>query len=92
MDRFAELDALSSAELHDRAFHYAQRHLDVKFFWQLLQAIPAAQAAGGDLAEADADVQSTSALVADLFDEDDGELADGLRPFYLDYLQKHPKA
>ena len=35
-----ELEALSTEELHDRAVKRAERHLDVKFFWSLLQAIP----------------------------------------------------
>ena len=36
------LDDLSTQELHDRAIHRAEKHLDVKFFWSLLQMIPAA--------------------------------------------------
>ena len=40
-----ELDALSSKELHDRAFSEAKRHMDVGFFWQLLRSLPAAEAA-----------------------------------------------
>ena len=34
-----DLDELSTKELHDRAVRYAERHLDVKFFWSLLKAI-----------------------------------------------------
>ena len=40
-----DLDALSTEELHDRAVARAERHLDVRFFWRLLQAIP--RRAGG---------------------------------------------
>lgn len=92
MDRSEELDQLSATELHDRAFHYAERHLDVKFFWQLLQAIPAAKAATGSLDESEEDIQHWTAAVHDLFSDDDGAMAEGLRPFYLEYLQRHPKA
>ena len=49
MTTFEELDALSSHELHDRAVKRAERHLDVKFFWRLLQEGTAADAADGDL-------------------------------------------
>ena len=40
-----ELENLSSKELHDRAFDVAKHHVDVGFFWRLLQALPAAEAA-----------------------------------------------
>jgi hypothetical protein len=45
------LDALPTKELHDRAVHHAERHLDVKFFWSLLELIPAAQAARSDVTQ-----------------------------------------
>ena len=32
------------------------------------------------------DVESAESLVFDAFAADDGKLADGLRPFYIDYL------
>jgi hypothetical protein len=37
-----DLDQLSSRELHDRAVKHARRHLDVKFFWNLIERLPAA--------------------------------------------------
>lgn len=92
MERAEELELLSSEELHDRAIRYAERHLDVKFFWQMLQTIPAAFSASGNQAESDEDIHHWSALVADAFKADEGELAESLRPFYLDYLLRHPKA
>ena len=83
------LDALSSEELHDLAVARAKRHLDVKFFWQLIQVLPAAEAASGHLDEADADVLKLSAHVDDVARSGDGEIGDQLRPFYLDYLRRH---
>jgi hypothetical protein len=83
------LDALSSRELHDIAVSRAKRHLDVRFFWQLIQMLPAAEAAAGHLDEADADVMRLSAHVDDVARSGDGEIGDQLRPFYLDYLRKH---
>jgi hypothetical protein len=64
----------------------------VKFFWELLRTVPAALAASGNQGESEEDIQHVTALVADAFRGDEGELAEGLRPFYLDYLQRHPKA
>jgi hypothetical protein len=83
------LDALSSQELHDRAVSYARRHLDVKFFWNLMGALPAAEAAAGKLDEAEADVMKLSAHVDDVAESGEGEVADLLRPFYIDYLRRH---
>jgi hypothetical protein len=83
------LDALSSKELHDRAIKRARHHLDVKFFYELMKLLPAAQAAAGDLDEAENDVFHLSAHVDDLTESGEGETADMLRPFYLDYLRRH---
>jgi hypothetical protein len=84
-----ELDRLSSKELHDLAVHHARRHLDVRFFWDLSSVLPVAEAAAGELDEADADLQTLSAHVDDLTDSGRGEVAERLRPFYLDYLRRH---
>jgi hypothetical protein len=83
------LERLSSAELHDLAVRHARRHLDVKFFWRLLQALPAAEAAAGQLDDAEADVQRISAHLDDITDSGRGETADMLRPMYLEYLHEH---
>lgn len=83
------LEDLSSKELHDLAVHRARRHLDVKFFYQLMANLPAAEAAAGEYDESDADVLKISAHVDDVTDSGEGEVADLLRPFYLEYLQKH---
>jgi hypothetical protein len=84
-----DLDRLSSSELHDLAVRRARRHLDVKFFWELLERLPAAEASAGELEEAEADVQRLSAHIDDITDSGRGEVAEALRPFYLDYLRRH---
>ena len=84
-----ELEQLSSAELHDRATRLAWRRLDVSFLWHLLSTIPEARAAAGDEARSEVDIMRPLALLNDLVDADQGELAEALRPLYIDYLVKH---
>ena len=85
----SELHDLSSGELHDRAMQKARRHLDVGFMWQVLRSLPAAQAAGGDVGEADHDITHVSALITDVLNtKEDPEALEGLRPLYIDYLSK----
>jgi hypothetical protein len=86
------LDELSTKELHDRAIHHAERHLDVKFFWSLLKLIPAAEAASGDVGEAEFDVQFSKGLISDALHSGDGELGEALRPVFIDYLRRHRAA
>jgi hypothetical protein len=83
------LEQLSSKELHDLAVSHARRHVDVRFFWELLKVLPVAEAAAGELDEAEADVASMIAHVDDITDSGQGEVAELLRPFYLDYLTRH---
>ena len=86
------LEELSTQELHDRAVHRAERHLDVKFLWSLLEVIPAAEAASGDTGEADYDIQFSKGLISDALHSGDGQLGEALRPLFIDYLRKHPDA
>ena len=85
----SDLEQLSSKALHDLAVSHARSHVDLKFFWDLLKFLPVAEAAAGELDEAEADVASVIAHVDDITDAGEGEVADQLRPFYLDYLQRH---
>ncbi len=84
-----DLDQLSTRELHDRAVHRAETHLDLKFFWSLLEVIPAAKTASGDVGEAEFDIESSRGLISDALHSGDGELAEALRPVFVDYLRKH---
>ena len=87
-----ELDTLSTEELHDRAVARAERHLDVRFFWRLLEAIPGAQAVAGDTGEAEYDVQFSKGLISDAMRSGEGQLGEALRPLFLEYLRSHPDA
>jgi hypothetical protein len=83
------LDRLSSEELHDLAVRHARRHANVAFFWHLMQVLPAAEAAAGEMDEAAADVDMMGAHIDDVTNSGKGEVAELLRPFYLDYLREH---
>jgi hypothetical protein len=85
-----DLDSLSSRKLHDLAVRRALHRADVAFFWQLLRAIPAAETLEGDVREAGEDLTKVSALLSDALTLGEGNLAEELRPLYLDYLRKHP--
>jgi hypothetical protein len=87
-----DLDQLSTHELHERAIHRAEKHLDLKFFWSLLKMIPAAETISGDEGEAGFDIQFSRGLIKDALHSGDGELGEALRPVFIDYLRKHPDA
>jgi hypothetical protein len=87
-----DLESLSTKELHDRALHWAHRHLDLKFMWSLLQVVPAAEAASGDVGEGEYDAESMKGLIYDAVHSGDGKLGEAMRPFFIDYLRKHPDA
>jgi len=84
-----ELEKLSSRELHDLAVRRALHHVDVEFLWQLLRAIPAAEASEGHSIEAGRDITHVSALIDDAIDAGEGDVAEALRPLYIDYLTRH---
>jgi hypothetical protein len=83
------LDRLSSAELHDIAVRRAKRHLDARFFYELMKLLPVAEAGAGDLEKSETDVMRLSAHVNDITDSGRGEVGALMRPFYLEYLRKH---
>jgi hypothetical protein len=84
-----DFERLSSAELHDLAVSYAKKHVDVRFFWELMKLMPAAEAPAGDFDEAEADVMRLSSHVDDVTESGRGEVAEMLRPFYVEYLRRH---
>lgn len=85
----AELDELSSKELHDRAVKLAVRHGDIRFLWRLLTRIPAAEATAGRVGESEADIKWVVPMLDDYIHAGDGDLAEALRGFYLEYLREH---
>jgi hypothetical protein len=92
MPTFEELDGLPSKELHDRAVKLARHRLDMKWLWQLMEAVPAAEVAAGKREEAYDDEMHVVTLLGDAMEADEGDLADALRPMYIEYLLKHEKS
>ena len=86
-----ELEALSTPDLYDRATKYARHHADVKFFWEILQALPVAESTV-NLEEGESDVRSIWSHLNDRKTAREGPVADALRELYIDYILKHPKA
>jgi hypothetical protein len=83
------LEALSSEELHDLAVKRAKRHFDAKFFWDLMKYLPTAEAAAGEMDEAETDVLRLSAHADDIAESGKGKVGELMRPFYIEYLAKH---
>jgi hypothetical protein len=91
MATFEELNALSSIELHDRATSRAKKHLDLSFYWDLMKVLPAAEAAIGNEEQSTADIFKIGSLLHDFFEAEEGDdHIDALRPFFIEYLTKHP--
>jgi hypothetical protein len=84
-----ELDSLSSSQLHDMAVHRAEHHGDIRFLWELLRALPAAEAVEGHPEHAGLDITKVSGLISDALTSGKTDVSDALRPLYLDYLTKH---
>jgi hypothetical protein len=80
-DATAQYERLSSRELHDLAVRRARHHLDLRFFWHLMEVRPGAQPAAGDVAQ-------MCSQLNDVTDVGRGDVADQLRPFYIDYLTR----
>ncbi len=83
------LDALSSKQLHDLAVKRARRHLDAKFFYRLMKMLPVAESAAGQYEKSDDDMLRASAHFDDITNSGEGEVADLMRPYYIEYLRDH---
>jgi hypothetical protein len=89
---FAELDALTTDELRERAFAAARHHHDVGFFWSVVKHLPDADEAA-DLDGAPNSIGPTIDEAVALWREFEGhgygENEPLLRAAFIDYLQKH---
>jgi len=89
---FAELDALPTAELRERAFAAARRRRDVGFFWSVVKHLPNADEAAeldGAPNSIGPTIEEAVALWRELEGHGYGEQEPLLRAAFIDYLQKH---
>jgi hypothetical protein len=87
----AELDALPTEELRQRAFAKARQHADIGFFWSLVRHLPHADDAeslDGSLGAVGATVDDAVALWRELTGHGYGESEPLLRAAFIDYLSK----
>ena len=84
-----ELDAMSTEELRKRAFHRAERHADVGFFWDLIRHLPGST----DLEDEDGSLGSVGDSISDLLEivrnlmgKDLGDSEPLLRARFIEYL------
>lgn len=91
--RFAELDALTTEDLRERAFGKARERHDVGFYVSVMRHLPAA----GDVEELDASLGAYGASVDEAVewwreltgqDRDYGDAEPLLRAAFIDYLLK----
>ncbi|MGZ8623914.1 MAG: hypothetical protein ACXWYQ_07100 [Actinomycetota bacterium] len=81
----ADLESLSSAQLHDRAIGFAKAGRDLDWLLRVLGSVPAAEGALGDLEDSGMDVASTVSAINGYL-RADPDLVDALRPQYVEYL------
>lgn len=82
-----DLDGLPTKDLHDQAIKLALARGDIGFLWRVLRDIPAAEAVAGRPEQGTADILHVSALINEFFHAGEGDVAEALRPVYLDYLK-----
>ena len=89
---FAELDALGTEELRERAFATAREHRDLSFFWSVFKHLPDADDAAtldGAPNTVGPTIEEAVALWRELTGHGYGEQEPLLRAAFIDYLQKH---
>jgi hypothetical protein len=87
---FAELDALSTEQLREKAFDRAEDRRDLGFFWDLIKHLRGSGEFGSDDGSAGGIGESITGLidaVNELLGRGDGDLEPLLRARYIDYLR-----
>jgi hypothetical protein len=86
---FAELDALSTEELRERAFSKAEHHHDLSFLWDVVKHLRGSGELASDDGSAGGLGESLNGvldLVHGLLGRHDGSMEPLLRARYIDYL------
>jgi hypothetical protein len=89
---FAELDALSTEDLRERAFARARERRDVAFFWSVFKHLPDSDEASsldGAPNSVGPTVDEFVALWRELTGHGYAQQEPLLRAAFIDYLQKH---
>ena len=87
MNNFAELDALPTEELRERAFAKARKQLDLGFFWDLFTHLPSApETEERELADIGAAIDDTVRLWREMTGHDYGDQEPLIRAKFIDYL------
>ena len=89
---FAELDALPTDELRERAFARARERRDLHFFWSVFKRLPDSDEASmldGAPNTVGPTIDEAVALWRELTGHGYGEQEPLLRAAFIDYLQKH---
>jgi hypothetical protein len=88
-----DLDSLDTETLRKRAFHRAERHADVGFFWGLIKHLPAGadlETDDGSLGGITGGIAEVVSLVRELLGREDvGAYEPMMRGAYIDYLRAH---
>ena len=89
---FAELDALPTEELRERAFAKAREKRDLSFFWSVFKHLPDSDEAAsldGAPHTVGPTIEEAVALWRELTGHGYGEQEPLLRAAFIDYLQEH---
>jgi hypothetical protein len=86
---FAELDALTTGELQDRAFKLARERRDVRFFWSLFEHLPTAETGDDGSFGVQSTVDDAVAAWKDATDHEYGDEEPLVRAAFIDYLLQH---
>jgi hypothetical protein len=87
----AELDALPTKELRERAFSAAEHRHDIGFFWDLVKHLRGSEDFGSDDGSAGGlggSITGVVEMVNELLGHHDGSLEPMLRARYIDYLTR----
>ena len=87
MTDFAELDALTTEELRERAFAKARHHHDLGFFWRLFEHVPSVEAPD-DALGLESGVDEAVAVWRESTGHEYGDQEPLIRAAFIDYLRK----
>jgi hypothetical protein len=88
-ETFAELDALPTRELQDRAFTRAREERDISFFWTLFEHLPAGESGNDGALGVQSTVDDAVAVWRETTDQEYGDEEPMIRAVFIDYLINH---